>query len=135
MGVAEYWLARDLLALGRRDAAAQAAMDALAIRPEDPRIAALAMRLARPRGAPEPAAWRPPGVDPVSAALARASAAAADGDPAAAKAILRPLVPAFPELAAASMRRTGPTAAGAAAADLRATAPLRPAAPAASPPP
>ncbi|HXT52548.1 MAG TPA: hypothetical protein VN811_16015, partial [Thermoanaerobaculia bacterium] len=119
VGVAEYWLARDLLALGHREPAAQAARDALAIRPEDPRVAALALRLARPRGAPEPAAWRPPGTDPVSAAIARAGAAAADGDPAAAHAILRPLVARFPELDAA------PSASAATAAP--ASAPARPA--------
>ncbi|MEA2693744.1 MAG: hypothetical protein QOJ16_3131 [Acidobacteriota bacterium] len=99
VGVPEYWAARDLLALGDRGRAALAAKAAQAIRPDDPRVAALALRLERPKGAPEPAAWRPPGTDPVSATLARAQAAVADGDQAGALALLRPLAGAFPELA------------------------------------
>jgi hypothetical protein len=91
VGVPEYWAARDLLALGDRARALRAAEAARAIRPDDPRVAALALRLARPRGTPEPAAWRTPGTDPVSAALARAEAAAADGDREGAAALLRPL--------------------------------------------
>ncbi|HEV7515641.1 MAG TPA: hypothetical protein VGR07_05010 [Thermoanaerobaculia bacterium] len=101
VGVPEYWAARDLLALGDRGRATLAASAARAIRPDDPRVAALALRLERPRGAPEPAAWRPPGTDPVSATLARAEAAAADGDRPGASALLRPLAGAFPEIAAA----------------------------------
>jgi hypothetical protein len=99
VGVPEYWAARDLLALGDRPRATLAARVARATRPDDPRIAALALRLERPRGAPEPAPWRPPGTDPVSATLARAQAAAADGDRAGASALLRPLAGAFPEIA------------------------------------
>jgi len=98
IGVPEYWAARDLLALGDRVRATRAAEAARATRPNDPRVAALALRLARPRGAPEPAAWRPPGTDPVSAILARVQAAAMDGDRIAAAALLRPLAASFPEL-------------------------------------
>jgi hypothetical protein len=98
VGVPEYWAARDLLALGDRPRATLAARVARATRPDDPRIAALALRLDRPRGAPEPAAWRPPGNDPVSATLARAQAAAAEGDRAGASALLLPLAGGFPEL-------------------------------------
>ncbi len=99
VGVPEYWAARDLLALGDRPRATLAARVARATRPDDPRIAALALRLDRPRDAPEPAAWRPPGTDPVSATLARAAAAAADGDRAGASALLLPLAGPFPEIA------------------------------------
>jgi hypothetical protein len=98
-GVPEYWAARDLLALGDRRRATLAAQAARAIRPDDPRVAALALRLGRPRGAPEPAAWRLPGTDPVSATLARAQAAAVDGDRPGALALLRPLAEGFPEIA------------------------------------
>ena len=104
VGVPEYWAARDLLALGDRPRATLAARVALATRPDDPRVAALALRLERPRGAPEPAAWRPPGTDPVSATLARAQAAAADGDLGGAAALLRPLAGGFPELVGAPPR-------------------------------
>jgi hypothetical protein len=97
VGVPEYWAARDLLALGDRGRAILAVEAARAIRPDDPRIVALALRLGRPPGAPEPAAWRPPGTDPVSATLARAQAAVADGDREAALALLRPLASGFPE--------------------------------------
>ncbi|HVR07543.1 MAG TPA: hypothetical protein VMW75_05800, partial [Thermoanaerobaculia bacterium] len=143
VGVPQYWAALDLLATGDRGQAARMAAAAAAVRPEDARVGALAMRLAQPRPAPlaamvgpavptagiappaslarpaqraqpapaaqispstasapsEPAAaWRPPGCDPVSARMAMAAAAAADGDRAAAMAFLRPLADPFPEL-------------------------------------
>jgi hypothetical protein len=98
VGVPEYWAARDLLILGDRPRATLAAAVARATRPDDPRIAALALRLDRSRGAPEPAAWRPPGTDPVSATLARAEAAAADGDRVGTLTLLRPLAFRFQEL-------------------------------------
>jgi hypothetical protein len=99
VGVPEYWAARDLLALGDRNRAVLAAEAARTIRPDDPRIAALALRLTRPRGAPEPPDWHFPGTDPVSATLARAQAAAAEGDQEGASALLRSLAAGFPELA------------------------------------
>jgi len=99
IGVPEYWAARDLLALGDRARAAQAAEAARTTRPDDPRVAALALRLSRPRGAPEPVTWSLPGIDPVSAILARVQAAAADCDRAAAAALLRSLPGRLPEIA------------------------------------
>ncbi|HYL05570.1 MAG TPA: hypothetical protein VE075_06000, partial [Thermoanaerobaculia bacterium] len=118
VGVPQYWAALDLLATGDRGQAVRMAAAAAAVRPEDARLAALATRLARPREAPlplpvppappaplaapaqaaPPADWRPLGCDPVSARMALAAAAAADGDRAAAMALLRPLAADFPEL-------------------------------------
>jgi hypothetical protein len=121
VGVPQYWAAFDLLAGGDRGRAAGMAAVAAAVRPEDARVGALARRLAQPRealpapappppappvllapSAPSalaaPAEWRPPGCDPVSARMALAGAAAADGDRAAAMAFLRPLATDFPEL-------------------------------------
>lgn len=116
VGVPQYWAALDLLALRDRKQATGMARIAWQVRPDDARTAALALRLA---GAPAatpwpPAAWRPPGCDPVSAHLDLAAAAAADGDRAAALAFLRPLAVDFAELVPAVGRvsgegaRTGP---------------------------
>jgi hypothetical protein len=106
VGVPEYWAAVDALALGRRAEAAALAGAAMAVRPEEPRIAALDLRLAAPPAAflPAAASWRPPGCDPVSARLVLAGAAAADRDGAAVAALLRPLAPALPELVPVQMR-------------------------------
>jgi hypothetical protein len=99
VGVAEYWAALDLLALGERSQAAAAASAAAAVRPEDPRLAALAMQLAAPRNAPpRTGPWRPPGCDPASAHLALAAAAAADRDRPGLLAALAPLAADLPEL-------------------------------------
>jgi hypothetical protein len=99
VGVAEYWAALDLLALGERSQAAAAAGAAAAVRPQDPRLAALALQLAAPPGAPpREGFWRPPGCDPASARLAQAAAAAADHDRPAFLAALAPLGAALPEL-------------------------------------
>jgi hypothetical protein len=100
VGVPQYWAALDLLALRDRAAAARMARVAWQVRPDDARAGALALRLAGARDAAPwpPAAWRPPGCDPVSARLDLAGAAAADGDRAAALALLRPLAADFPEL-------------------------------------
>jgi hypothetical protein len=111
VGVPEYWAALDLAAGDRRRAAALA-VAAWRVRPEDARVAALARRLGQARetasatpGSELPASpalpapgWRPPGCDPVSARMALAGAALADGDRTAAFALLRPLAGAFPEL-------------------------------------
>ncbi len=102
IAVPQYWAALDLLALGDRGRAAGMAAAAWEMRPADARAAALALRLARPREAAPPAAWRPPGTDPVSARLALAAVALADADRAAAFALLRPLAAGFPELAPAT---------------------------------
>ncbi|MBV8202743.1 MAG: hypothetical protein JOZ15_19170, partial [Acidobacteria bacterium] len=109
--VPQYWAALDLLAARDRARAARMAALAAAVRPEDARVAALAWRLASPRNAIAPPTagaagaagaggtlWRPPGCDPVSARMALAAAAAADGDRAGALAWLRPLAEDFPEL-------------------------------------
>jgi hypothetical protein len=100
VGVPQYWAALDLLAKEDRAAAASMARIAWQVRPDDARAEALALRLAGARDAmPAPsAAWHPPGCDPVSARLDLAAATAADGDRAAALAILRPLAADFPEL-------------------------------------
>jgi len=105
VGVPEYWAAVDALALGRRAEAATLAAAALTVRPEEPRIAALALRLAAPAAGflPAAAGWRPPGCDPVSARLVLAGAAAAR-DGAAVGALLRPLAPTLPELVPARLR-------------------------------
>lgn len=102
VAVPQYWAALDLLALGDRGRAAGMARAAWAVRPADARAGALALRLARPREAPPPPGWRPPGCDPVSVRLALAAAALADADRAAAFALLRPLAAGFPELAPAT---------------------------------
>ena len=52
-------------------------------------------------------AWRLPGCDPVSARMALAAAAFADGDRAAAFALLRPLAAGFPELAGGGPGQAG----------------------------
>jgi hypothetical protein len=102
VGVPQYWAALDLLATGDRGRAARMAVEASEVRPEDARAGALALRLARPREAvlppPAGASWRPPGCDPVSARMALAAAAAADGDRAGVLALLQPLAAGFPEL-------------------------------------
>jgi hypothetical protein len=100
VGVPQYWAALDLVALRHREQAASMARIAWQVRPEDGRAGALAMRLAGAREAmpPPSTAWRPPGCDPVSVRLDLAAAAAADGDRAAALALLRPLAADFPEL-------------------------------------
>jgi hypothetical protein len=102
VGVPQYWAALDELAVGDRGRAARMAAVAAAVRPEDARAGALAARLAQPRAAIAPpragAAWRPPGCDPVSARMALAGAATADGNRASALAFLRPLAADFPEL-------------------------------------
>jgi len=100
VGVPQYWAALDLLALRDRAAAARMARVAWQVRPDDARAGALALRLAGARDATPwpPAAWRPPGCDPVSARLDLAGAAAADGGRAAALALVRPFAADFPEL-------------------------------------
>jgi hypothetical protein len=99
IGVPAYWAALDLAALGDGARARRAAAAAARIRPDDPRLAAVALRLAQPaRFAALAAAWRPPGVDPASARLALARAAAALGRADEAAGLLAPLVAAFPEL-------------------------------------
>jgi len=109
--VPQYWAALDLLALRHREQAAGMARIAWQVRPDDARAAALALRLAGAPDATPPApgwrpaaAWRPPGCDPVSARLALAGAAAAEGDRVAALAFLRPLAAGFPELVPGSGR-------------------------------
>jgi hypothetical protein len=117
VGVPEYWAALDLLAMGDRSQAAAMAAAAWRLRAEDERVAALAWRLGRPRDLAPPAelvpgpTWRLPGCDPVSARMALAAAAFADGDRAAASALLRPLAAAFPELAGAGSAPAAPAAA------------------------
>jgi hypothetical protein len=111
VGVPEYWAALDVLAMGYRPRAATLAVAAWRVRPEDARVAALAWRLGQPRPAepvPTPG-WRPPGCDPVSARMALAAAAIADGDRTAAFALLRPLAGAFPELATGTAPAAAPT--------------------------
>jgi hypothetical protein len=99
VGVPQYWAALDLLAMRHRAEAARMAQVAWQVRPEDARVGALARRLGpAPELGRPPALWRPPGCDPVSAWLALAAAAAADRDPAAVFALLRPLAAAFPDL-------------------------------------
>ena len=103
VGAPAYQAALALLALGDRAGARRAAEEARRVRPSDPRVGALALRLADPAGFARAAAgaatWRPPGCDPVSARLALAAAAAADRDREAARALLQPLARDFPELA------------------------------------
>jgi hypothetical protein len=99
VSVPEYWAALDLLALDQRRAAADAARAAVASRPEDAQLLALARRLAlAPGELPTTGAWRPAGCDPVSARLALAAAAAADRDRAGFLAALLPLAADLPEL-------------------------------------
>lgn len=98
VGVAEYQAGRALLALGDRANARLAFREALAVRPHDPRLLAY-VRWAEKGGAAAEG-WRPPGCDPVSARLALARAAEADGDREAARRFLSPLRGSFPELAA-----------------------------------
>jgi hypothetical protein len=122
VGVPQYWAALDLLATGDRGQAARMAEAAWEVRPEDARAGAIALRLARPREAIEPplagTSWRPPGCDPVSARMALAAAAAADGDRAGALAVLQPLAVDFPELLPGFGRGSSrPAATGAAAAE------------------
>jgi hypothetical protein len=134
VGVPEYWAALDLLVMDDRPQAAAMAAAAWRARPEDERVAALAWRLGRPRELasmtpplpvpapraqpgeplpPSPAelvpgpAWRLPGCDPVSARMALAAAAFADGDRAAAFALLRPLAAGFPEVAGGGPGQAG----------------------------
>ncbi len=100
IGLPAYWAALDLAALGDRPRASRAAAAAVAARPDDPRVRALARAMATP---PEEllrtaGAWRPPGVDPASARLDLARAAGALGERRLALAILAPLLDAFPEL-------------------------------------
>ncbi len=102
VGVPAYQAALALLALGDRDGALQAAMQARGVRPDDPRVAALALRLADPAGFQAAVGgWRLAGGDPVSARLALAAAARSAGDQGAAQALLQPLAADFPELASA----------------------------------
>ena len=91
-GVPEYWLARACLARGDRRCARVALAAALCVRPDGPRILALATR----RSAP--------GVDPASAGLLLAEAADLSGHPHAAAALRRLIAPAVPELAGGPSR-------------------------------
>jgi len=100
IGVPEYVSARLELARGRRDDAFLAARAAVAIRPGDIRISALAYRLEDGAGDE----WMPVGWDPVSVRWALAEAAVADRDNAEARRRLQPLAQSFPELAAAAPR-------------------------------
>lgn len=97
VGVPEYQAGRALLALGDRAHAGQAFREALAVRPDDPRLLAWARWMSR--SGEVTGDWRPPGCDPVSARLALARAAEADGDREAARRFLSPLRGSFPELA------------------------------------
>ncbi|HTQ78868.1 MAG TPA: hypothetical protein VMM92_02645 [Thermoanaerobaculia bacterium] len=107
VGVPEYWAARDLLALGNRQGASRFATAAEAVRPDDPRVVALARQLSGRNTWHLPGEERNtwhlqgvhlPGVDPVSEALARLEAATADGDLPAARKLQGEIAKDFPEL-------------------------------------
>jgi hypothetical protein len=108
IGAVDYWAARALLSLGRREEAADAARRAAAVCPGEVMIAALAERLSEidPGDGSAVESWRLPGVDPTSARWAMIRAAALDGDQNSARALALPLVAAFPELAPPSTSRS-----------------------------